>query len=118
MEACPDQVQTMAVLAAFAQGITTIHGVRSLRVKETERVQALKNELAKMGIRTEDTPNTLKIYGGTPRSAVIDTYGDHRMAMAFAVAGMRLHGMGIKHPEVVTKTFPSFWDKLDSLYKE
>lgn len=115
MEECPDQVQTMAVLAAFAKGVTRISGVRSLRVKETERVQALKNELAKMGIKTEDTHDTLTIYGGNPRPAEIDTYGDHRMAMAFAVAGTRLPGMKIQHPEVVNKTFPTFWEKLRSL---
>lgn len=115
MEDCPDQVQTMAVLAAFAQGVTTISGVRSLRLKETERVLALKNELAKMGIKSEDTHDTLTIYGGNPCGATIDTYGDHRMAMAFAVAGTKLPGMRIRHPEVVNKTFPTFWDKLRTL---
>ncbi len=115
MEDCPDQVQTMAVLAAFAKGVTKISGVRSLRLKETERVEALKNELAKMGIKTEDTHDTLTIYGGDPHAAVIDTYGDHRMAMAFAVAGTKLPGMKICSPEVVNKTFPTFWDHLRSL---
>lgn len=112
MEDCPDQVQTMAVLAAFANGVTKISGVRSLRLKETQRVEALKNELAKIGIKTEDTHDTLTIYGGAPHAAIIDTYGDHRMAMAFAVAGTKLRGMKIRHPEVVNKTFPTFWDKL------
>lgn len=115
MEDCPDQVQTMAVLAAFAKGVTKISGVRSLRLKETERVEALKNELAKMGIQTEDTHDTLTIYGGDPHAAIIDTYGDHRMAMAFAVAGTKLPGMKIRHPEVVNKTFPTFWDKMNHL---
>lgn len=110
MEECPDQVQTMAVLAAFAQGVTKITGVRSLRLKETERVQALKNELAKMGIKTEDTHDTLTIYGGNPHAAIIDTYGDHRMAMAFAVAGKKLPGIKIRNPEVVSKTFPTYWE--------
>lgn len=115
MEDCPDQVQTMAVLAAFAKGMTTISGVRSLRLKETERVEALKNELAKMRIKTKDTHDTFTIYGGDPHAAIIDTYGDHRMAMAFAVAGKKLPGMKIRHPEVVNKTFPTFWDKLRAL---
>jgi 3-phosphoshikimate 1-carboxyvinyltransferase len=115
MEDCPDQVMTMAVLAAFAQGITKISGVRSLRVKETERVLALKKELGKMGIQAEDTHDTLTIYGGSPHAAEIDTYNDHRMAMAFAVAGMHLPGLVIRHPEVVNKTFPAFWDVLESL---
>lgn len=115
MKDCPDQVQTLAVLAAFAKGITTIKGVRSLRLKETERVIALKNELAKMGITTKDSHDTLIIYGGEPHAATIDTYGDHRMAMSFAVAGTKLPNMMINHPEVVNKTFPSFWDQLRSL---
>lgn len=115
MEDCPDQVMTIAVLAAFAKGVTHISGVRSLRVKETERVLALKNELGKMGIRTEETHDTLTIYGGSPRAAEIDTYNDHRMAMAFAVSGLSLPGMVIRHPGVVNKTFPTFWTVLRSL---
>jgi 3-phosphoshikimate 1-carboxyvinyltransferase len=112
MEDCPDQVMTMAVLAAFAKGITKISGVRSLRVKETERVFALKKNLSKMGIRTEDTHDTLTIHGGSPHAAEIDTYDDHRIAMAFAVAGVYLPGIVIRHPEVVNKTFPTFWEVL------
>jgi 3-phosphoshikimate 1-carboxyvinyltransferase len=115
MEDCPDQVMTMAVLAAFAKGVTRIAGVRSLRDKETERVFALKKELGKMGIRTEDTRDTLTIYGGSPRAATIATYNDHRMAMAFAVAGLHVPGTVICHPEVVKKTFPNFWDVLRSV---
>lgn len=115
MEDCPDQVMTMAVLAAFANGVTEISGVRSLRVKETERVLALKKNLNKMGIETEDTHDTLTIYGGAPHAAEIDTYNDHRMAMAFAVAGMYLSRLVIRHPEVVNKTFPTFWEVLRSL---
>ena len=76
---------------------------------------ALKNELKKMGIRTEDTHDTLTLYGGSPRGAEIDTYNDHRMAMAFAVAGLHLPGMIIRNPEVVNKTFPAFWETLRSL---
>lgn len=113
MEQCPDQAQTLAVLAAFVDGKTFMTGVRSLRVKETERVKAVQTELAKMGIKTE-SPNedTLIIHGGNPHAAEIDTYGDHRMAMSFAIAGTKLQGMKIKNPKVVNKTFPEFWDKL------
>lgn len=117
MEDFPDQVQTVAVLAAFADGVTTIKGVRSLRVKETERVVALEYELKKMGIKTESTHDTLTIYGGNPHKAAIDTYGDHRMAMSFAVAGTKLEGMIINNPEVVSKTFPEFWNELNKLKK-
>src|SRR3989344_2341389 len=112
MENCPDQAQTLAVLAAFADGKTTMTGIRSLRVKETERVVAVEQELKKMGIKTESTQDSMTIYGGSPRPARIDTYGDHRMAMAFAVAATKLPGMEISDPDVVTKTFPRFWKAL------
>lgn len=115
MENCPDQAQTLAVLAAFASGVTTISGIRSLRVKETERVKALEQELAKMDIRTSSTADSLTIHGGSPRGAFIDTHGDHRMAMAFAVAGAKLSGVKINDPDVVGKTFPNFWEKLNSI---
>src|SRR3989344_8408555 len=68
-----------------------------------------------MGIRAESTPDSLTIYGGTPKGAHIDTYGDHRMAMAFAVAGTVLPGMEINEPDVVSKTYPHFWDALASI---
>jgi len=115
MQDCPDQVQTLAALAGSVPGTTHIAGVGSLRVKETERVEALERELAKMGIRSESTPDTMTIYGGYPKPAVIDTYWDHRMAMAFAVLGAKLQGMEIRNPEVVTKTFPDFWEKLNAI---
>lgn len=111
----PDQAQTLAVLAAFATGETKLVGVQSLRVKETERVVALQRELEKMAIKTASTADTLTIHGGNPKSAEIDTYGDHRMAMAFAIAGIKLSGMKINDPEVVTKTFPDFWNKLNEI---
>lgn len=115
MESCPDQAMTMAVLAAFANGASTLSGIRSLRVKETERVVALEQELAKMGITTSSTNDTLTIHGGNPQPATISTYGDHRMAMAFAVAGSKLAGMRINDPNVVSKTFPNFWEKLGEM---
>ena len=115
MEGCPDQVQTLAVLAAFANGVTKISGTQSLKVKETDRILATKLELKKMGISVTSTKTTLTIYGGNPKPASIETYGDHRMAMAFAVAGAKIEGMKIINPEVVSKTFPDFWDKLNSI---
>jgi 3-phosphoshikimate 1-carboxyvinyltransferase len=111
----PDQAQTLAVLAAFAQGTTVLQGVQSLRVKETERVVAIQQELAKMDIKTEATHDTLVIHGGEPKPAAIDTYGDHRMAMSFAVAGSVLAGMTINDAAVVGKTFPTFWEKLQQI---
>lgn len=115
MRACPDQAQTLAVLAAFAAGTTHITGVKSLRIKETERVRAVQQELDKMGIKTAATADTLTIHGGNPRPARIATYNDHRMAMAFTVAGAKLPGMVIQEPDVVNKTFPDFWQELESI---
>ncbi len=115
MQDCPDQIQTLGVLAAFANGVTKISGIESLRVKETDRVLAIRNELNKMGIKTSSAHDTLVIHGGNPKPAKIDTYGDHRMAMSFAVAGAKLSGMEINDPDVVNKTFPNFWKKLNSI---
>lgn len=115
MTDCPDQIQTLAVLAAFAKGVTKISGIKSLRIKETDRVAALQKELKKMNIKTSATANVLIIHGGNPKAARIETYGDHRMAMSFAVAGTKLHGMEIINPDVVNKTFPDFWKKLNSI---
>lgn len=112
MKDCPDQAMTMAVLAAFADGTSIINGIASLRVKETERVAALENELAKMGIKTSSTNDSLTIYGGKPSGARIDTYGDHRIAMSFAVAATKIPGLKIMNPKVVDKTFPDFWKEL------
>lgn len=116
-EGFPDQAMTLAVLCAFKDAKTVITGVKSLRVKESERVEAVQNELAKMGIKTESSEDTLTIYGGKPEAATIDTYNDHRIAMSFAVAGTKIPGLKILHPEVVNKTFPGFWDELGKVTK-
>ena len=101
----------VGVLNALAANPKT----RVPRKEKTERVKALENELARMGIQTESTHDTLIIYGGNPKAAAIDTYGDHRMAMSFAVAGTQLAGMEINDSSVVSKTFPDFWEKLASI---
>jgi 3-phosphoshikimate 1-carboxyvinyltransferase len=117
MELCPDQAQTLAVLASLAEGTTVISGVQSLRVKETERVQAIENELNRVGVKTSSTHSTLTIHGGTANGpARIETYNDHRMAMAFSLLGLKLTGIAINDPNVVSKTFPDYWAKFDSLY--
>lgn len=112
---CPDQAQALAVLAAFADGTTRIEGLQSLRVKETDRIAAVETELRKMGIRVEAEADALVIHGGHPQAARIATYGDHRMAMAFAVAGAALDGLEIEDPAVVNKTYPGFWEDLTAL---
>ena len=115
MARMPDAVQTLAVAAGFATGETRLTGVRHLRYKETDRLAALRRELDKMGIRSALKNNGMVIWGGKPRGAEIDTYGDHRMAMSFAVAGLRVPGVAIRDPECVGKSFPDFWEVLETL---
>jgi len=110
MAAMPDLVPTLAVLAAFAQGDTVITGVAHLRHKESDRLAAVAAELTKLGIEARETEDGLVIRGGAPQGAVIHTYDDHRIAMSFAVAGLKAKGMSIADPNCVAKSFPDFWE--------
>ena len=111
----PDLVPTLAVVAAFAQGETVITGVAHLRHKESDRLQAVATELAKMGIAVQETRDGLAIQGGKPHGAVIETYNDHRIAMSFALAGLKTPGVSIANPDCVAKSFPAFWEYFSSL---
>lgn len=112
MSNMPDVAQTLAVIAAFAQGVTTMRGLSTLRVKETDRIAALHTELEKVGIRSEPGPDYLIVHGGTPHGARIKTYDDHRMAMSFAIMSARVASIEIEEPHVVEKSFPTFWAAL------
>jgi 3-phosphoshikimate 1-carboxyvinyltransferase len=116
MAAMPDLVSTLAVLAAFAQGETVITGVAHLRHKESDRLAAVVTELGKMGIEARETEDGLVIRGGTPKGAVIHTYNDHRIAMSFAVAGLKVPGLSITDSDCVAKSFPDFWEFFERLY--
>jgi 3-phosphoshikimate 1-carboxyvinyltransferase len=116
MAAMPDLVPTLAVLAAFAHGDTVINGVAHLRHKESDRLAAVATELAKLGTEARETADGLIIRGGTPKGAVIHTYNDHRIAMSFAVAGLKAPEMRIADPGCVAKSFPDFWEYFDRLY--
>ncbi len=113
----PDMVPTMAVVAAFAEGTTRISNVAHLRAKECDRLDAVMQELKAMGIETRSTGDDLSIVGGQPRAAEIETYNDHRIAMSFAVAGLRAPGTRIRNPACVEKSFPSFWEVYASLFR-
>jgi 3-phosphoshikimate 1-carboxyvinyltransferase len=115
MSAMPDLVPTLGVLAAFADGETVISGVSHLRHKESNRLAAVATELGKMGITAEETPDGLRIIGGTPQGADIETYDDHRIAMSFAVAGLKAKGVVIHNPDCVAKSFPDFWEYFENL---
>ncbi|WP_329182766.1 3-phosphoshikimate 1-carboxyvinyltransferase [Actinacidiphila glaucinigra] len=116
MEAMPDVVPSLAIVAAYAEGVTRITNIASLRVKECDRIAAVTTELRKMGIEVEEHPDAMYITGGTPHGAVIDTYDDHRIAMTFAIGGLRTEGVVIKDPGCVAKSFPTFWQTLDTLH--
>ncbi|MFH2104997.1 MAG: 3-phosphoshikimate 1-carboxyvinyltransferase [Parcubacteria group bacterium] len=115
MNSMPDTAQTLAVVAAYAEGETKITGLQNLRVKETDRLAALRAELKKMKVKTKIGDNYIIIIGGKPKGAVVETYQDHRMAMSLAVSGVKTSGMKILKPSVVDKSFPSFWEELESL---
>ena len=107
-----DQVMTAAVLAALADGTTTISNVEVVRHKETDRIAATATELSRTGIQVEEHPDGLTIVGGVPKAAEIHTYDDHRMAMSFSILGTRTPGTVILDPGCTAKTYPTFFDRL------
>lgn len=116
MNKWPDIVPTLAVVAAQAEGQTVIKNVAHLRVKETDRLQAVAAELKKIGAKVDELPDGLVIRRSEPQGGVIETYNDHRMAMSFAVAGLVVPGISIGGEECVAKSFPDFWEIFDQLY--
>ena len=116
LNAMPDTVQTLAVVALFADGSTQIRNVANLRIKETDRLAALDAELTRLGAEVHASKDGLTI---SPPASItptaIETYDDHRMAMSFAVAGSAVEGITIKNAGCVSKSFPQFFEVLDSL---
>lgn len=110
-----DTAQTLAALAPFAQGPTRITGIGFIRAKETDRIGAVAGELRRCGVDVSEEPDGLVVQPGTPQPVVVQTYGDHRMAMAFALMGLRVPGIAIADPGCVAKTFPGYWDVLELL---
>jgi 3-phosphoshikimate 1-carboxyvinyltransferase len=115
MNELPDAVLALAVVALFANGPTRIRNVANLRIKETDRLRALETELRKLGARAHADTDSLAIEPAPLRPAAIDTYDDHRMAMAFALAGLRQPGVEIRDPGCVSKTWPDYFDMLAGL---
>lgn len=110
-----DSIMTAIVLAPFAPRDTTFTELGRLRVQECERVAALRTELTKCGAHVHEHGDTLTIHPGPLHGAEIDTYNDHRMAMCFAMLGLRVSGIRIRNPSCVKKTFPNFFHKLTAL---
>jgi len=113
----PDVVPTVAVAAAFARGRTVIRNVAHLKEKESDRLAAVSAGLNRMGITAGSDRDTLWIEGGTPQPAAIDCCNDHRIAMSFAVAGLKTPGIRILDEACVQKSFPGFWRTLEGLYE-
>jgi 3-phosphoshikimate 1-carboxyvinyltransferase len=126
--AMPDQVPTFAALAPFAVGTTRLRGVPHLRVKESDRLAAMANELARLGVPVEEHQDGLEIpgvwagdgaVGGPPpptgAPVVCSVYDDHRIAMSLALVGLRRGGVAVADPQVVAKSYPAFWKDLDRL---
>jgi len=112
MNGISDTVQTLAVVALFTEGETVIRNVGHIRHKETDRIGNLAVELRKLGAAVHENEDGLAITPGIPCGAVIDTYGDHRMAMSLALAGLRIEGVEIQDPDCTAKTYPGFFQDL------
>ncbi len=113
MNDCPDAVLAAAVVASLAEGPTTIRNVGNLRIKETDRLAALEAQLRALGHGAETGPDWIRINPGEPLGTVIETYDDHRMAMAFAIAGLVVPDVIIEDPGCVAKTWPGFFAELE-----
>ncbi len=118
MNNMPDAVQTLAVAALFAEGKTTITGIGNLRIKETDRIDALACELTRLGARVEEGEDFITVHpGASYKAAEVETYNDHRMAMSFAVAGLKIPGVKIKNPGCVAKSFPDFFERFRKMHE-
>ncbi len=117
MNSMPDMVPTLAVVAAFAQGTSHIRNVAHLRVKESDRLHVVALGLKKLGVSVEELEDGLIIHGGKLESPQepLPAHDDHRIAMAFALAGLRVDGVQILGAESVAKSFPDFWQLFDGL---
>jgi 3-phosphoshikimate 1-carboxyvinyltransferase len=116
MRDIPDTAQTLATIAPFAASPTRIRGIASTRVKETDRIHATCTELQRLGVQVEEHEDGMTIHPCQMfQPANIQTYNDHRMAMAFSLIGLRFEGVTIENPSCVSKTFPNYFEVLESL---
>ncbi len=122
LSSMPDQVPTLAALAPFAHGVTRIENVGHLRIKESDRLSAMADGLRRLGVPAEELPDGLIIpgvwaAGGTEElgEVEVETYDDHRIAMSLALVGLRRPGVVVKDPQVVAKSYPSFWRDLEGM---
>jgi CubicO group peptidase (beta-lactamase class C family) len=110
-----DVATSLMAIAPFADGPTVVRGVAQTHYEESDRPVAAATELRRMGLRVEDEWDSVTIYPGTPQPTEVQTYDDHRIAMSFAVTGLRAPGIRIANPECVSKTFPEYFEVLRGL---
>ena len=115
MNAISDTAQTLACVAPFADGPTRIRNVAHMRHKETDRVAAVVTELTRLGLQVDEHPDGMTIHPGPLHAGTVATYDDHRMAMSFALLGLRVPGIVIADPRCTSKTYPDFFQDLDRL---
>jgi 3-phosphoshikimate 1-carboxyvinyltransferase len=115
MNELPDAALAVAVTAIFAGGPTHLRNIGNLRIKETDRLHALETELRKLGANATASPDALAVEPARLHGAEIETYDDHRMAMSFALAGLRIPGVTIRDPACVRKTWPGYFEMLEGL---
>ncbi|EKD53654.1 MAG: hypothetical protein ACD_60C00162G0009 [uncultured bacterium] len=117
MRDCSDAFMTLAAIAPFAKSPTTITNIGHTRLQESNRITVMREELAKLNVQVEEGPDWLKIYPSQPTGGKIDSHNDHRIAMAFAIIGLRIPGIEIDGAECVAKTCPDFFMLWDQLYE-
>jgi 3-phosphoshikimate 1-carboxyvinyltransferase len=115
MSDIPDTFMTLAAIAPLATSPVTVTGIGNVRLKESDRIAAMEENLSRTGVKTESGPDWLRVHPRVPRGGAIDPHDDHRIAMAFSVLGLRVHGMTIHDPACVTKTCPEFFDLWSAL---
>lgn len=115
MNAISDTAQTLAAVAVFANGPTTIRHVAHMRLKETDRIAAVVTELRRLGVHADEHSDGLTIHPGSVSPGIVETYDDHRMAMSFALLGLKTPGIQIANPGCTAKTYPGFFDDFEQL---
>ena len=113
MSAFSDQALTLAAIAPFADAPITITGIGHIRLQECDRIKAIVNNLAALGIQVDEKEAQVTIYPGIPTGGKIETYEDHRVAMSFALTGLRTEGVRIKNPSCCKKTFTEYFEVLE-----
>ena len=110
-----DQTMTLAAMAPFASEKVHISHIGHIRLQESDRIHAIVTELTRVGIRCEETEDSITVYPGKPHAALIETYEDHRMAMAFSLIGLKTEGIVIHNPMCCRKTFENYFELLTEL---